>query len=228
MSTSLPSSMATGVAKTLVVGGQGHPPVCLWLGGASMDTWWPSAAECTTRKKKKVQWGRGGKGESWKSEGLPVPGLHWTLLWLVCCGFPGPLLLVFAVGVVAVQQVIIFQANGGEGGEGTLSVRFRNQLFVDCWCRSVVNKKWTTHSCHHDGRNTPTVVKCTLSLNGNGPLQWLWNLHQAERLCSDEVAAEEVENKEENSIGDKASCSLPKVYLYTLWSTCVYNPLRGD
>ena len=44
----------------------------------------------------------------------------------------------------------------------------------------------------------------------------------------DEVAAEEVENREENSVGDEASCSLPKVYLYTLWSTCVHNPLRGD
>ena len=47
-------------------------------------------------------------------------------------------------------------------------------------------------------------------------------------LSPDEVAAEEVENREENSVGDEASCSLPKVYLYTLWSTCVYNPLRGD
>ena len=44
----------------------------------------------------------------------------------------------------------------------------------------------------------------------------------------DEVAAEEVENREENSVGDDASCSLPKVYLYTLWSTCVHKPLRGD
>ena len=44
----------------------------------------------------------------------------------------------------------------------------------------------------------------------------------------DEVAAEEVEKREENSVGDEASCSLPKVYLYTLWSTCVHNPLRGD
>ena len=33
----------------------------------------------------------------------------------------------------------------------------------------------------------------------------------------DEVAAEEVENREENSVGDEVSCSLPKVYLYTLW-----------
>ena len=30
------------------------------------------------------------------------------------------------------------------------------------------------------------------------------------------------------SVGDEASCSLPKVYLYTLWSTCVHKPLRGD
>ena len=37
-----------------------------------------------------------------------------------------------------------------------------------------------------------------------------------------------VSNREENSVGDKVSCSLSKVYLYTLWSTCVYNPLRGD
>ena len=29
----------------------------------------------------------------------------------------------------------------------------------------------------------------------------------------DEVAAEEVENREENSVGNEASCSLPKVYL---------------
>ena len=43
-----------------------------------------------------------------------------------------------------------------------------------------------------------------------------------------EVAAEEVENREENSVGDEMSCSLPKVYLYNLWSTCVHNPLRGD
>ena len=35
-------------------------------------------------------------------------------------------------------------------------------------------------------------------------------------------------NREENSVGDEASCSLPKVYLYTLWSTCVHKPLRGD
>ena len=47
-------------------------------------------------------------------------------------------------------------------------------------------------------------------------------------LACDEVAADEVENREENSVGDEASCSLPKVYLYTLWSTCVHNPLRGD
>ena len=47
-------------------------------------------------------------------------------------------------------------------------------------------------------------------------------------LTCDEVAAEEVENREENSVGDEASCSLPKVYLYTLWSTCVHKPLRGD
>ena len=46
--------------------------------------------------------------------------------------------------------------------------------------------------------------------------------------ANDEVAAEEVENREENSVGDEMSCSLPKVYLYILWSTCVYNPLRGD
>ena len=44
----------------------------------------------------------------------------------------------------------------------------------------------------------------------------------------DEVAAEEVENREENSVGDEPSCSLPKVYLYILWSTCVHKPLRGD
>ena len=43
----------------------------------------------------------------------------------------------------------------------------------------------------------------------------------------DEVAAEEVENREENSVGDEAFCSLPKVYLYILWSTCVHKPLRG-
>ena len=48
------------------------------------------------------------------------------------------------------------------------------------------------------------------------------------KAYNDEVAAEEVENREENSVGDEASCSLPKVYLYTLWSTCVHNPLRGD
>ena len=41
-------------------------------------------------------------------------------------------------------------------------------------------------------------------------------------------AAEEVENREENSVGNEASFSLPEVYLYTLWSTCVHNPLRGD
>ena len=44
----------------------------------------------------------------------------------------------------------------------------------------------------------------------------------------DEVEAEEVENKEENSVGDEPSCSLPKVYLYILWSTCVHKPFRGD
>ena len=48
------------------------------------------------------------------------------------------------------------------------------------------------------------------------------------QVLYDEVAAEEVENREENSVGDEASCSLPKVYLYTLWSTCVHKPLRGD
>ena len=36
------------------------------------------------------------------------------------------------------------------------------------------------------------------------------------RETNDEVAAEEVENREENSVGDEASCSLPKVYLYIL------------
>ena len=35
-------------------------------------------------------------------------------------------------------------------------------------------------------------------------------------------------NREENSVGDEASCSLPKVYLYILWSICVHKPLRGD
>ena len=116
MSTSLPLSMAMGVAKTLVVGGQGHPPVCLWLGGAGVDTWWSSAAEHTTRKKKKVQWGGGGKAKSWRFEGLPVPGLCWTLLQLVFCGFPEPLLLVFAVGAAAVWWVIIFQSEWRWGG----------------------------------------------------------------------------------------------------------------
>ena len=48
------------------------------------------------------------------------------------------------------------------------------------------------------------------------------------KVSCDEVAAKEVENREENSVGDEASCSFPKVYLYTLWSTCVHNPLRGD
>ena len=45
-------------------------------------------------------------------------------------------------------------------------------------------------------------------------------------FISDEVAAEEVENREENSVGDEVSCSLPKVYLYNLWSSCVHNPLK--
>ena len=31
-----------------------------------------------------------------------------------------------------------------------------------------------------------------------------------------------------SSVGDKVSCSLPKVYLYILWSTCVYKPLRDN
>ena len=44
----------------------------------------------------------------------------------------------------------------------------------------------------------------------------------------DEVQLKRCSNREENSIGDEASCSLPKVYLYTLWSTCVHKPLRGD
>ena len=35
-------------------------------------------------------------------------------------------------------------------------------------------------------------------------------------------------NREENSVGDEVSCSLPKVYLYILWSTWVHKPLRGD
>ena len=59
---------------------------------------------------------------------------------------------------------------------------------------------------------------------GNGKIPAKYQCHTQ----VDEVAAEEVENREENSVGDDASYSLPKVYLYTLWSTCVHNPLRGD
>ena len=42
-------------------------------------------------------------------------------------------------------------------------------------------------------------------------------LEHSELQLLDEVAAERVSNREENSVGDKASCSLPKVYLYCNW-----------
>jgi hypothetical protein len=73
-----------------------------------------------------VRWSGGGGKRM--IEGLPVPGLLCTLLRLVCCGFPGPLLLGFTVGVPAVRRVIL-QAN--EVREN-LSVGVSIQLFVDC------------------------------------------------------------------------------------------------
>ena len=50
--------------------------------------------------------------------------------------------------------------------------------------------------------------------------------HRAHNLMK--LQLKRVSNREENSVEDEVSCSLPKVYSYTLWSTCVYNPLRGD
>src|SRR5580692_9631017 len=35
-------------------------------------------------------------------------------------------------------------------------------------------------------------------------------------------------NREESSVGDETSCSLPRVYLYNLWSTCVHKSIRGE
>ena len=49
-----------------------------------------------------------------------------------------------------------------------------------------------------------------------------------EGIYLDEVAAEEVKNREENYVGDEESCSFPEVHLYILWSTCVHKLLRGD
>ena len=45
----------------------------------------------------------------------------------------------------------------------------------------------------------------------------------------DEVAAEEgFKQRRELCRRWGVLLSLPKVYLYTLWSTCVHKPLRGD